>query len=620
MVRMIELPQIIDWLLILTITNTLLFCLAATSTLKLPPNPRMSGAKLFYYSTYFSQAFLFALCINVFILILSRLMHHFIAFIIVSSCINFIAVMLSFANSIVLYKYRFSLNLDIFRLVFGKGGSEVVQVHPLEYIIFGVGFVAIIAITCALQFLTWHLAADSSIVTVASIISCLFAVIYVTNQIAYLILTVKKAMPILQFSITVYLYDICSLCRLLKLIGIIKDPLYQAFNHHHEMRYPIQPIERTPQKFLNIVLIVVDSLRFDTVTPTIMPNLHAFAQTASRFDKHFSGGNTTQPGIFSIFYGIPPVYWKATQKHQTPPTMITTMQEAGYQLGIFASATLENPPFHKNVFCSVNNLRTYTNGNHPLERDKKITEDMVRFLHERDSDTPFFSFLFYDAPHGYYAIPDLPEHFTPTKHMNHITVNNNSDPTPIKNLYLCAVHETDKHIKTVLDTLKQQNLLDDTIVMITADHGQEFNDLKKNYWEHPSNFARFQTKVPMIVHHPHHPAKQHNYFTTHYDIVPTMMQDALGVTNPISDYSVGHYLFDETTIPFTIMANYTHYAVMERDRIIEIQKSGCYQITDHDMNYDTNPHIDAQALNLIFEHIQRYSTQKIRYTAGTIQP
>ncbi len=588
--------------------NTLLFCVVNVSTLKMSPKPQAMTAKLFYYSSYFAQAFVFAVFISLFGLVVASLIHVADAFITVCAFINFLCVMFSFVNSMVMYKYRFYVNRDLVRLVFGKGASEVVQVHPLEYLIFGSAFAIVLTICFGLQFLSWHISTYSSVSAVAQYGCLLFAILYIINQFSCIILSVKKSMSILQYTSKIYLYDTLSLCQLFKYCGFIKNKLYQALNQESDMRYPLQPLQTSDNtEPLNVMIIVVDSLRFDAVTAETMPNVFQFSNNAATFNKHFSGGNTTQPGIFSVFYGIPPTYWKATQHNHVPPAMITSMQKQNYQMGIFGSATLENPPFHRNVFCSIPNLQTFSDGNNPLERDKNITESMIQFIQQRNKQKPLFGFLFYDSPHGYYAIPNMPPHFTPTKCMNHITVNNNSDPKPLKNLYLCAVYETDALIKRVLDTLKEQGLLENTIVMITGDHGQEFNDLNKNYWEHPSNFARFQTKVPMIVHHPNYPVAQHNYFTTHYDIVPTIMNDALGITNPIRDYGVGHHLFQENTVPFTLMANYTHYALMDRDQIVEIQKSGRYQITDHDMNHQENAALDANTLEKVIEHIRRYN-------------
>jgi hypothetical protein len=50
-----------------------------------------------------------------------------------------------------------------------------------------------------------------------------------------------------------------------------------------------------------------------------------------------------------------------------------------------------------------------------------------------------------------------------------------------------------------LDLLDKYDIDDNTIVIITADHGQEFNENKLNFWGHNGNFTKYQTQVPLII-------------------------------------------------------------------------------------------------------------------------
>ena len=79
-----------------------------------------------------------------------------------------------------------------------------------------------------------------------------------------------------------------------------------------------------------------------------------------------------------------------------------------------------------------------------------------------------------------------------------------------------------------------------TYIVITSDHGQEFNDLNKNYWEHPSNFAQYQTKVPLVMHWPGKSPQQWQHRTSHCDIAATLMPHLLGITNPL--FNVGYWI------------------------------------------------------------------------------
>jgi hypothetical protein len=55
------------------------------------------------------------------------------------------------------------------------------------------------------------------------------------------------------------------------------------------------------------------------------------------------------------------------------------------------------------------------------------------------------------------------------------------DPTPFFNLYKNSAYYVDSLVGRIIDDLKRNGRLNNTMVIITGDHGQEFNDNKKNY-------------------------------------------------------------------------------------------------------------------------------------------
>lgn len=115
------------------------------------------------------------------------------------------------------------------------------------------------------------------------------------------------------------------------------------------------------------------------------------------------------------------------------------------------------------------------------------------------------------------------------------------------NRYKTSVHFTDSLAKQVIDKLKATGDFDNTVIIITGDHAQELNDNKLNYWGHNSNFTPAQTQVPFVIvgpKVPKHLGKEWgDRFTSHEDIVPTLMHNYLGVQNPIDEYSTGVDLF-----------------------------------------------------------------------------
>ena len=62
--------------------------------------------------------------------------------------------------------------------------------------------------------------------------------------------------------------------------------------------------------------------------------------------------------------------------------------------------------------------------------------------------------------------------------------------------------------------------------------------------------------------------------TTHYDIIPTLMQSVLGCRNAPEDYSIGHDLLNPVSrLPF-IVGSYINFGIRQKDRITLLYSKG----------------------------------------------
>jgi len=78
---------------------------------------------------------------------------------------------------------------------------------------------------------------------------------------------------------------------------------------------------------------------------------------------------------------------------------------------------------------------------------------------------------------------------------------------------------------------------------------------------------------------------KHDYRTTHYDIVPTLLSRHMGVENPIGDYSVGLPLSDSSPRPWHFVGNDLHYSfILDGDTILTKEGSGWMEVTDGRLN------------------------------------
>ena len=370
----------------------------------------------------------------------------------------------------------------------------------------------------------------------------------------------------------------------------------------------------------NILFLVVDQLRFDMYDAATMPKSYAFFNHKRHFSNHLSGGAYTRIGIFTLFYGLYGTYYTQMSHNRFSPLFIDELLRQDYDMGIFGSASLSYGSFNRSVFSRISNLRLNSKAPTPHERDAEITEEWLLFMQSRDKQNdkrPFFGFLFYDAAHGY-DFPDETQFDPPFKpywkEVNHILLNNDFNGTIYKNRHKNAIYYIDGLLHRVYRDLRQRDLLKDTIVLLTGDHGEEFNENQKNYWGHGSNYSKEQTGVPLLMHWYKGDkllVGETTYPTTHMDIVPTLMQEALNCTNPITDYADGKSLFDSHRLPYRILTNgiengTNEFAIVEPDRITKMYNTGWYDIMDHRLNLLNDASLRLPTLKSVMEEIKRF--------------
>lgn len=132
-------------------------------------------------------------------------------------------------------------------------------------------------------------------------------------------------------------------------------------------------------------------------------------------------------------------------------------------------------------------------------------------------------------------------------------------------------------IGRVLQILKKNDRLDDTIVVVTSDHGEEFNDSKLNYWGHNGNFSDAQIKIPLVVSWPGIPAQQISHRTTAYVLGATLLKRVLDVQNPVEDFSVGQDLFDSQGRDAFFVGSYNEDAIVAGDEVLLVKMSGALE-------------------------------------------
>ena len=335
------------------------------------------------------------------------------------------------------------------------------------------------------------------------------------------------------------------------------------------LNYPRQPLvfaEGAPR--YNVLFLLADGFRSDMLNPEVTPHLYEFAQHTLNFRNHFSGGNGTRFGVFSMLYGLYANLWDPFLAARQSPVLIDALRNLNYQFTVLDSTRLTFPEFRKTVFVSIPDS---ISDEHPepamFQRDAALVSEFHQFLERRDTARPFFGFVFFNSSHPFYQYPKEFERFTPVvKAINYMGSLTPEKELGLKNRYQNALFYTDTLFQKVIDDLQGHGLLDNTILIVTGDHGEEFNE--NGYCSHNSAFDDYQIKTTFVMKLPHEAPRKIAALTSAIDIVPTILS-RLGCTTPAAEYSHGRDLLSVEPRSFVFATDWDSGAIVtETERAI----------------------------------------------------
>ncbi|WP_295482402.1 sulfatase-like hydrolase/transferase [uncultured Succinatimonas sp.] len=498
--------------------------------------------------------------------------------------------------------YRFHVNLAMLDL-FVNGGGQIISFSTATILSIVLEVAVLLFFAAAAVILAFSFAQNSRKVIYFVIIAI---ALYLGANFVHAFASAKAVLPITEIANRLPVYKPLTMNSFLIKVGYITEEDIANRKVHVGQsgffKYPKEKLQYAPvEKKLNVLWLAIDTLRYDAFTKDIMPNAYAFSEGGYVFNDHYSSSNSTRGGIFGLFYGLPPSYWQVALSAGIPAAIVQATRDKNYALGVFTSATVFKPEFHNTVFVGEKNLRPQSEGNTVFERDADAINDFAEFLGKRKADNKnFFSFIFLDNVHST-AIPEgFKGPFQPSwTTVNHLALKEDTDPTPYFNLYKNSVYYADLNIKKILDLLKDNGYDENTVVVITSDHGEEFNDNGDNFWGHNSNFTNAQIKIPLIIKWPGKGHGSVDMTTSAYDLTATILPEVFGVTNPISDFSIGQNLFNLKPVNYVLCGSYLENAIVEKDRIVLIDELGMLRFKDKHYNDTDNTARDAHLLEAV---------------------
>ncbi len=282
----------------------------------------------------------------------------------------------------------------------------------------------------------------------------------------------------------------------------------------------------------NVIMIICDALRCDSLgtygcTGVQTATIDELARAGIRFDRAYANASWTKPGFANIFSGMHPSGHKTYLKPDILPDSIRTLAERMRDGGFYTVGYANNinvsggfnfgqgfdeyhylaPDyfFHASETSSLLSYysilrlireRFLIKAKYPqnyYQEAAVVNREVFDFIDQRSSGSSFFMMIHYMEPHDPYF-----QH--PFNGVGYARVDM-PDPPPemadlLRKTYYNEIDYLDVRIGELFDHLKQKNLWDNTIILVTADHGEEF--FEHGGWWHGTTLYEEQIHIPLI--------------------------------------------------------------------------------------------------------------------------
>ena len=277
----------------------------------------------------------------------------------------------------------------------------------------------------------------------------------------------------------------------------------------------------------NFLILVVDALRADHTgmygysRPT-SPRLDEYALQGVVFDRAYAQAPSTFPSTAAIFTGRYPSDTQIANERffelsQKCTTLAEVLKGAGYRTGFFTANPLHaydslgtgeqwSPGFDQGFDEYFVGSRLYSN----RLRAAAINQRATQWIGQVQRPGPFLACVWYIDVHTPYEPPPEFRDLFPDPYEGKIDGNKEmrelwETGKPISqegrqhliNLYDGEIAYTDSSIGDMLDTLADKGVLANTLVIVTADHGEAFHE--HGQWVHAFGLYEELIRIPLLI-------------------------------------------------------------------------------------------------------------------------
>lgn len=300
----------------------------------------------------------------------------------------------------------------------------------------------------------------------------------------------------------------------------------------------------------NVIVVVLDTTRADAFAPfapnTIhTPELDAFAAAGTAFTSAYSQENWTKPSVATMLSSLYPTTHTARKAKSKLPDEVTFLSQHldahGFETVMMsANAVISDKFGFARGWDDFQNHSRSTQGN-----GRHLYRRAAKWLEDHHDDGRFFLWVqsvdahtTYDVPRRYWSRYFEGEYDGPIGSTfdaeEQIAIGNSDmrissrDLDWIKALYYGEVTFQDKQLGVLFDKIEELGLYDDTIVVVTNDHGEELRE--HGSMGHGYSLYEEMTRAPLVVHYPPllPAATQVDTIVEQVDLAPTLVE-ALGL-------------------------------------------------------------------------------------------
>ncbi len=294
----------------------------------------------------------------------------------------------------------------------------------------------------------------------------------------------------------------------------------------------------------NVLLLSVDTLRADHLgfygyeKPT-SPRLDDFASEAVVFDRALASSSWTLPALATVFtstYSSTHHCWsfgsRLGESFTTLPEILTA---GGYDSACFVSHLFCTTRHGlQQGFVHFDDAFAYPEAEpDDAVTSQRIADEGIRFLEQKSAASdgyPWFLWLHFFDPHeNYVEHPGLSERFASSEPRE--------NDVRQRDRYDGEIAFTDQHVGRVLDALERTGLVERTIVVFFADHGEEFQD--HGATGHGHSLFDELVRVPLALRVPGIAPRRIPALVRTVDLFPTVL-DLVGIApgSPVEGQSL----------------------------------------------------------------------------------